>query len=111
MVRWPTTPKRRESGSEEIGTADFDTLAQQLHGTDAVGLSIEPVEEHFQQLPVKETSETKIGQRKLWAAVAEQDGEAGLYVVRPDSQQNTLHGCLAGVKVCSKCSTKQAEED
>ncbi|CAL1146209.1 unnamed protein product [Cladocopium goreaui] len=68
----------------EIGTADFDTLAQQLHGTDPVGLSIEPVEEHFQQLPVKETSETKIGQRKLWAAVAEQDGEADLYVVRPE---------------------------
>ena len=44
-----------------------------------VGLSVEPVEEHFHQLPVKE------GQAKLRAAVAEEDGEAELYVVKPDS--------------------------
>ena len=76
-------------------------MAQQLHGTDAVGLSIEPVEEHFQRLPVetvKETSTPSSGQRKLWAAVAEQDGEADLYVVRADSQntQSTVfwQGCM-----------------
>jgi len=40
---------------------------------------VEPVEEHFHQLPVKE------GQAKLRAAVAEEDGEAELYVVKPDS--------------------------
>ena len=107
------TSKRRGVGAEEIGTADFDTLAQQLHGTDAAGLSIEPVLEHFQQLPVTETSETwqtskrggngGNGQRKLWAAVAEQDGEADLYVVRPDSQQNTLHRGFGEVKVSNKC--------
>ena len=55
-------------------------MAQQLQGTDARGLSVEPVEEHFQRLPVKD------GHRfTLRAAVAE-DGEAELYVVRPDSQ-------------------------
>ena len=40
---------------------------------------MEPVEEHFHQLPVKQ------GQAKLRAAVAEEDGEAELYVVKPDS--------------------------
>ena len=48
-----------------------------------VGLSVEPVEEHFHQLPVKE------GQTKLQAAVAEEDGEAELYVVKPDSWSST----------------------
>lgn len=38
--------------AEEIGTADFDTLAQQLHGTEGVaGLSVEPVEVGIQWVP------------------------------------------------------------
>ncbi|CAK9092374.1 unnamed protein product [Durusdinium trenchii] len=64
----------------EIGTADFDTLAQQLHGTEGVaGLSVEPVEEHFQRLPERPPL-----LQKLRAAVAEADGEAELYVVRQE---------------------------
>ncbi|CAE8607671.1 unnamed protein product, partial [Polarella glacialis] len=63
----------------EIGTADFDTIAQQLANTHAVGLSVEPVEEHLRRLPSGPGY-----QQKVQAAVSEEDGWADLYVVRPE---------------------------
>ncbi|CAJ1372308.1 unnamed protein product [Effrenium voratum] len=62
----------------EIGTADFDTLAQQLQTTEAKGLSVEPVEEHFLRLP------SAASRWKLQAAIAEEDGEAELWKVRSE---------------------------
>eukprot|EP00439_Symbiodinium_sp_Y106_P057486 s2217_g8.t1 len=75
----------------EIGTADFDTLAQRLQDVDVRGLSVEPVEEHLQRLPDRPKKE------KVAAAIAEDgrvlelaprplqvDGWADLYVVRPE---------------------------
>ncbi|OLQ12033.1 hypothetical protein AK812_SmicGene4140 [Symbiodinium microadriaticum] len=62
----------------EIGTADFDTLAQRLQDVDVRGLSVEPVEEHLRRLPDRPKKE------KVAAAIAEVDGWADLYVVRPE---------------------------
>jgi len=62
----------------EIGTADFDTLAQQVANTDATGLSVEPIAEHLERLPSSRY------RRKVCAAVTEEDGWANLFTVRPE---------------------------
>eukprot|EP00927_Polykrikos_kofoidii_P033998 TRINITY_DN28840_c1_g2_i1.p1 TRINITY_DN28840_c1_g2~~TRINITY_DN28840_c1_g2_i1.p1 ORF type:complete len:744 (-),score=88.35 TRINITY_DN28840_c1_g2_i1:51-2000(-) len=63
----------------EIGTADFDTLAQQLVGTEATGLSVEPVRAHLDALP----SDGRL-RKKVHAAITERDGWADLFTVRPE---------------------------
>jgi len=80
----------------EIGTADFDTLAQMLAMTDAVGLSVEPVKEHLDRLP------SGGGRSKVNAALAETDGWAELYVVRPEymEPQCTHETLPPGLRYC-----------
>eukprot|EP00929_Paragymnodinium_shiwhaense_P096506 TRINITY_DN58112_c0_g1_i1.p1 TRINITY_DN58112_c0_g1~~TRINITY_DN58112_c0_g1_i1.p1 ORF type:complete len:171 (-),score=24.91 TRINITY_DN58112_c0_g1_i1:75-587(-) len=63
----------------EIGTADFDTLAQLLVDTDAVGISVEPVKSHLDALP-----DGGPARRKVHAAITEEDGWADLFTVRQE---------------------------
>lgn len=68
----------------EIGTADFDTLAQQLSTADGItGISVEPVLSHLNRLPRAE------GQHKVHAAISDADGMADLYVVRSEYMEPT----------------------
>lgn len=81
----------------EIGTADFDTLAQALHYTNAEGISVEPVGEHLERLPDSPL------RKKVQAAVTGEDGWADLFVVKqkymePHCSNDTLPGL--GVPYC-----------
>ena len=61
----------------EIGTSDMETLIE-VCSNDAVGLSIEPIQEYLNMLPDKPNV------KKLCMAIGEMDREAAIYFVHPD---------------------------
>ena len=67
----------------EVGTADYNTLAQQhVGGGFRVGISVEPSSELLHHLP--RPTDVRSTHHRLQAALSDSDGFADLYSVRPD---------------------------
>jgi FkbM family methyltransferase len=74
----------------EVGTSDFNTLIQKATSK-TVGLSVEPLEEYLNRLPVKPRV------KKINAALSKHSGSIDLYYV-PDAvrKDNNLPGWMKG---------------
>lgn len=79
----------------EVGTADFDTLAQTTTGS---GISVEPVKAYLDRLP------SRPNLRKVHAAVGDRAGRSHVYFI-PD-KMIAYHGLPEWVKGCNSVGIK-----